>query len=59
MHGGRFRDVHDFAIRSHHEDEAVQRLQQMGAQLLDGGTTLHGGRGAPGFTKSWKTEIYI
>lgn len=29
VHGGRFRDVHDFAIRSHHEDEAIQGLQQV------------------------------
>lgn len=29
MHRGRFRNVHDFAIRSHHKDEAVQCLQEM------------------------------
>lgn len=54
MHRCRLRDVHDFAIGRHHKDEAIQRLQQMRAQLLDGCATLHRRRGAPSFTKSCK-----
>ncbi len=34
MNGSRFRDVHDFPVRRKHEDEPVQRLQEMRAQLL-------------------------
>ena len=34
MHAGRLADVHDLAVAGEHEDEAVQRLQQVRAELL-------------------------
>ena len=34
MHAGRLADVHDLAVAGEHEDEAVQSLQQVRAELL-------------------------
>lgn len=58
MHGGGFGDVHDLAVGGHHEDEPVQGLEQMRAELLDG-QVARVGRDvlrAPGVPKSWKEE---
>ena len=41
MHRGRFRDVHDLAVGGQHEDEPVQGLEQVGAQLLEGEEVRH------------------
>ena len=38
---GRLADVHDLPVRAEHEDEPVQGLEQVGAQLLEGEEVRH------------------
>lgn len=39
MNRRRLGDVHYLAVGGHHEDEPIQRLEQMRAQLFDGHVT--------------------
>lgn len=61
VHRSRLGDVHYLAVGGHHEDEPIERLQQMRAQLFDGHVTWIGRYvlGTPSFPQACERKEII